>query len=171
MPYRTRTYIAGDWDHDKEAIDKLYQWRNSKFWFFDFIDAHEYTQARDSSLNCSIKKSQKERLDRSKTFVLIVGEYTRKVTAGSCQYCTSNNSYLGYCVRGHRLDFRSYIEYECEEAIKADMNIIVLYNSNFIRKEWCPMVLREKGDHLPMLKNNEWDFKEIRKVLNNYFWN
>lgn len=162
---RTKTYIAGDWDRDKDAIEKLYQWRNSEFLPLDFVDAHEYTQARDTSLNCSIKKSLKERLDRSKTFVLIVGESTNIVTAGSCQYCCSNDSYHGYCVRGHSLDFKSYIKYECEEAVKANMNIIVLYKSHSVNRDLCPDILKWKGYHIPMFKNFEWNYEEIKLIF------
>lgn len=61
--YRTKTYIAGDWDHDKDAVDKLYQWNGSNYWSLSFTDAHDLTQANDSSLNCSIKSSLKTRLD------------------------------------------------------------------------------------------------------------
>lgn len=25
--YRTKTYIAGDWDGDSDAINKLYEWK------------------------------------------------------------------------------------------------------------------------------------------------
>ena len=73
MTYRTKTYIAGDWTGDSNAISTLYRWKNSGYFSFDFVDAHSFTQARDTSLNCSIKKSLKERLDASKTFVLVVG--------------------------------------------------------------------------------------------------
>ena len=164
MVYRTKTYIAGDWEHDKDAIDKLYQWKDSDFLSLDFVDAHEYTQARDSSLNCSIKKSLKERLDRSKTFVLVVGNYTNKVTAGSCQYC---RSYIrGYCGKLHSLDFRSYIKYECEEAVKANMNIIILYNSFHVDRNLCPEILRYEGHHYPMMKNYTWDYQGIKEILN-----
>ena len=55
MAYRTKTYIAGDWDGDKDAIDQLYKWKESKYLSLDFIDAHDLHQARDTSLNCSIK--------------------------------------------------------------------------------------------------------------------
>ena len=48
MTYRTRTYIAGDWSGDKDLIDKLYEWNNSRKWDLHFIDAHELTQARDT---------------------------------------------------------------------------------------------------------------------------
>lgn len=32
--YRTRTYIAADWDHDKDAVDQLHKWNNSNFGTF-----------------------------------------------------------------------------------------------------------------------------------------
>ena len=73
MAYRTRTYLAGDWDHDKNAIDTLYWWKENKHLNFDFLDAHELRDARDTSLICTIKRSLKDRLDHSKNFVLIVG--------------------------------------------------------------------------------------------------
>lgn len=71
MVYRTKTYIAADWDGDKNAVEQLYKWKKSNYWSLDFHDAHDLTQARDSSLNCSIKSSLATRLDVSKTFVLI----------------------------------------------------------------------------------------------------
>ena len=51
---RTKTYIAADFDHDKDAVDQLYDWKNNKSLSFDFQDAHDLTQARDTSLFCSI---------------------------------------------------------------------------------------------------------------------
>lgn len=76
MYYRTRTYIAADWDGDKNAVDVLYSWNDNKYLALSFTNAHDLMQARDSSLNCSIKNSLKERMDASKTFVLIVGSNT-----------------------------------------------------------------------------------------------
>lgn len=70
---RTKTYVAGDWEHDKNAIDQLYKWNEDSRYGLSFSNAHDLTQARDSSLNCSIKRSLAERLNNSKTFVLIVG--------------------------------------------------------------------------------------------------
>ena len=61
--YRTKTYIAADWTGDKDAVDQLYKWNNSNYWALSFTDAHDVTQARDGSLNCSIKSSLKKRLD------------------------------------------------------------------------------------------------------------
>ena len=89
MAYRTMTYIAGDWTGDSDLIGNLQFWNESANWDLSYIDAHELTQARDTSLPCSIKKSLKERLDASKTFVLVVGDHTKDLTKGGCRYCQS----------------------------------------------------------------------------------
>ena len=73
MNYRTRTYIAADWDGDNDAVKQLHYWNDNKYYSLSFTDAHDLQQSRDSSLNCSIKRSLAIRLDVSKTFVLIVG--------------------------------------------------------------------------------------------------
>ena len=41
MYYRTRTYIAGDWDHDKDAVEALHRWNESSKYGLSFSDAHE----------------------------------------------------------------------------------------------------------------------------------
>ncbi len=169
MAYRTRTYIAGDWTGDNDAISQLYKW-NEGYWSLSFTDAHELTQSRDTSLNCSIKKSLKERMDYSKTFVLIVGDQTNKITAGSCQYCDSYNSWNSYCARGHSVDYRSYIKYECDIAIDADIKIVVLYNSTKIDKSKCPESLRYKGKHVAMVYTGSdgkqyWDYYTVRDAI------
>ena len=162
MAYRTRTYIAGDWTGDEIAIKKLYEWNDSDHWSLSFIDAHELTQARDSSLNCNIKRSLKERMDSSKTFVLVVGNQTNKVTAGSCQFCGSYNSYGSYC---------SYIKYECDKAVEAEIKIVVLYNSTSINKEKCPESVRNIGTHVAMMYIGSdgkyyWNYDEIKNAIN-----
>ena len=55
--YRTRTYIAADWDGDIDAVNALHNWNNGKKWSLSFTDAHDLTKSSDSSLNCSIKAS------------------------------------------------------------------------------------------------------------------
>lgn len=34
MAYRTRTYIAADWDGDIDAVEQLRKWNDSKYWGF-----------------------------------------------------------------------------------------------------------------------------------------
>ena len=175
---RTKTYIAADFDHDKDAVDQLYDWKNNKSLSFDFQDAHDLTQARDTSLFCSIKDSLRLRLNNSKTFVLIVGEHTDSITKGGCQFCQSYNSWGGYCVRGQSVDFRSYIKFECEKA-RMDFSsnllkkIVVLYKSTNVDKNNCPEAVRDIGTHVPMkhylyIGGNyylDWDYQTVKKAL------
>lgn len=160
---RTDTYIAGDFDNDKNAIDHIYQLKRSGA--INFKDAHDETQAKDDSLYCSIKSSLKKRLDLSNKLVLIVGNNTTSVTKGNCMYCGSYNSYSKYCARGYSVDFRSFIQFECEIAKEAylnnQMSIYVLYNSLYVEKEKCIDCLRYTGEHLPI----------VERIDNKYYWN
>lgn len=173
---RTKTYIAADFDQDKDAVDQLYRWKNDKSLSFDFQDAHDLTQARDTSLYCSIKKSLKNRLDESNTFVLIVGNHTNFLTKGGCQFCHSYNSYGGYCARGHNIDFSSYIQFECDKAREGYFSyelkkIVVLYKSTGVEKSKCPIAIRNIGIHIPMIYHSladgkyYWDYQAVKKAL------
>ena len=179
MAHRTKTYIAGDWTNDKEAIDKLYEWNDSDYWNVSFSDAHEITQAKDKSLNCSIKQSLKIRLDASKTFVLVVGEKTKELRSGACYECSSYNSWTKSCMKGHYVSYESYVDYECRIANEANINIVVLYNYASVQREKCPEVLRYIGTHIPMYhweyssyyygtKIKKWNYNEIKKAIMGY---
>lgn len=171
MAYRTKTYIAGDWTGDKKAIDKLYEWNDSDYWNLSFVDAHELTQARDSSLNCTIKRSLKERMDSSKTFVLVVGNQTNTITAGGCKFCGSYNSWSSYCAKGYSIDYRSYIKYECDKAVEASIKLVILYNSTKIEKSKCPESIRNLGTHINMMYvgtdgKTYWNYTKIKDAIN-----
>ncbi len=171
MYYRTRTYIAGDWDGDKDLIKKLYEWNENENMLLSFSDAHELTQARDSSLPCSIKKSLAERLKASKTFLLVVGKKTTTVTKGACRYCENYSSnYI--CNKNHKLDMRSFVEYECEKAVKDCLNIIVVYNFDSVKKSYCPELLKNVGKHIKGYYKGKddkyyWNYVEIRDAIKN----
>lgn len=171
MPYRTKTYLAAEWDGDHDAIEQLQKWNNSNFWSLSFTDAHDITQARDGSLNCSIKASLNTRLDASKTFVLVVGPNTKTVRNGSCQYCASYNSYHQRCHRGKPISYRSYIEHECDKAIRDDLKIVVLYNSTSVDRSKCPESIRYIGTHEAMVFRKGldlyWDYTTVRDALTN----
>ena len=171
MAYRTKTYIAGDWTGDKSAIEQLYKWKDSKYWSLSFVDAHDLQQAKDSSLNCTIKKSLGTRMDVSKAFVLIVGDNTTSLRAGRCSYFIyySKSPYTR-CTLGYGLSEKSYIEYECDKAIRDGLKIVVLYNKTYNAKSLCPAALRDVGTHAPMKKrdasgNVVWDYESVRKAI------
>lgn len=147
MTRRTKTYIAGDWDHDIELIDELYRRNNNDYYALHFVDAHDLTQARDTDLPCSIKKSLATRMDASKTFVLIVGDHTCALTKGSCQHCRRYS--YGRCLGGQLISRTSFIEYECNKAVRDGLDIIVLYNSTSVDRSKCPETVRWLGQHEP----------------------
>ena len=165
---RTKTYIAADWSGDIDAVEQLYKWK-SYYWSLSFSDAHDITQARDTSLNCSIKSSLRVRLEASKRFILIVGNQTKTVKSGSCQYCPSYNSWTYSCARGGHVDYRSYIEFECEKAIKDNIEIIVLYNAATIDKNKCPDIIKNYGKHVAMCYRKDgrlyWDYNAVKNAI------
>lgn len=169
MIYRTKTYIAADWTGDNAAVKQLHAWNDNNKLQLSFSDAHDIQQARDNSLNCSIKKSLKGRLDASKTFVLIVGTNTKSVRSGSCQYCASYNSYTHYCARSYSVDYRSYIEYECDVAVNDGIKIVVLYNAATVDKSKCPDSVKYTGTHAAMWYRqngeNYWDYQAVKAAL------
>ena len=162
------TYIAADFDHDEKAVDILHWMRDQGY--IHFYDAHELQQSYDSSLVCSIKKSLKYRLDNSYKFVLIVGDHTDLVTKGGCQFCNSYNSYNYACKKGHSVDYRSFIKFECDKAVEEGLIVVVLYNSWKIDKNLCPEAVRTKGTHQQMWKlgtdgRYHWDYEGIARVF------
>ena len=126
MYHRTKTYIAGDWTGDQDLIDKIIEWNDDGA--LDFVDVHEFKQARDDSLNCTIKDSLSERMRMCKKFVLVVGNQTKLTQSGSCIECSKYSYSSTHCSNGKKFNNDSYIIYECKKAVEQDLKIIVLYN-------------------------------------------
>lgn len=166
---RTKTYIAADWSGEIDAVEQLHKWNKSYYWSLSFSDAHDITQARDTSLNCSIKSSLRVRLEASKRFILIVGNQTKTIKSGSCQYCPSYNSSTYSCARDGHVDYRSYIEFECEKAIKDNIEIIVLYYAAAIDKNKCPDIIKNYGKHVAMCYRKDgrlyWDYNAVKNAI------
>ena len=179
MFYRTKTYLAGDWDGDRNAIDKIHEWNKSNYFSgLDFVDVHEFVQAKDTSLPCSIKSSLAERMRMSKTFVLVVGEHTKALTKGTClrcKKCIKFDDSFAWCSSQMRIDRRSFIEYECDLAVRERLKIVVLYNSAKVRKELCPDAVKNLGNHTAMKKRDyewhaktyveKWDYQAVKDAI------
>lgn len=167
---RLYTYFAADWDRDSAVVEKIREWEGDPNCRLSFLDAHDIQQSRDESLNCSIKRSLKNRLDQSHTFVIIVGDKTAGLRSGACYLCGSYNHYRGYCVRGYSATDESYIEYECKIAVEAAMRIIVIYNSTEVKRELCPSDVRYRGIHLPAVTpdGRYWNKEAIIQAIMGY---
>ena len=171
MVYRTRTYIAADWENDISVVEKLRELNNSDYFRLDFVDAHEWKQAKNDSLPCTIKKSLSQRFNGSKNFILIVSSTTDSRRSGSCQYCSHYCSTWEICRTGSHVDRRSYIEYECQKAVRDNMKIIVIYKSTRVEKHNCPECIKAYGKHVPDYKTGSdgkkyWNIKDMTDAVN-----
>ena len=118
MPYRNKVYVAFDADSDIRYYRLMCAWKQSDRTDFNFHNAHDLRQARDTSLEATIKRSLRERLRNSKVFVVLIGDKTR------------------YLYR--------FVRWEIEQAITLDMPIINV-NLNGMRQmdpNRCPALLR-----------------------------
>ena len=181
MVYRTKTYIAGDWTGDSDLIQKLDEWNKNNHLALSFVNVHEVTQSSDNTLNCNIKRSLRKRLKITKTFGLIIGEKTFSLKSGACYLCKYYNNGGGWlnispsCYNGGNIDNRSYIQYECEMALKDYndgklKNIVVIYNGLY-RPDFnrCPAILRNVGVHIgsDVYKDGQckWAYSRIKNAI------
>lgn len=176
---RTKTFISGDWTGDQDLISKLKEWNHNKNLGLSFVDVHEVTQSSDTSLFCSIKKSLRQRLNISKTFILIIGRDTKTLTKGSCRYCglyQTGGYFDPYCLNRGVIDNRSYIQFECEMAVKDYSagelkKIVVIYNGRVHPdKSLCPDVIKHYGVHIGSDiigadGKRYWDYQGIKNAI------
>lgn len=75
----------------------------------------------------------------------------------------------GACARGYHVDYRSYVEYECEKAKSDELAIVVLYNSTHVDRNRCPDCIKWSGKHAAMqyCKNGKyyWGYQAIKEAL------
>lgn len=180
--YRTKTYLAGDWTGDSDAIQQIMTWNDGNKWGLHFVDVHKYAQCYDTSMPCTIKDSLRDRMNVSKKFVLIVGDSTKTTRKGSCAYKDCGNKMYDFwyntytCkVIGKTYNTQSFIEYECELAHKAwlrgELEIIVLYNAASVNTSKCPDILHGVGKHESMKSWNPiwnkytFDYQRVKKAI------
>ena len=74
------------------------------------------------------------------------------------------------------VDYRSYIDYECDMAVKDYLNgdirkIVVLYNYANVDKSKCPYSIKNVGTHERMYYYSDidnkayWDYQRIRDAM------
>lgn len=119
MAYRNKTYVAFDGDTDMHYYTLMKAWKQNDNIGFNFYDAHEIKQARDTSKEETIKRSLLERMNNSAVFVLLIGEHTKHLY--------------------------KYIRWEIEEAIKKELPIICInLNDSKIADDRCPPILKNE---------------------------
>lgn len=120
MAYRNKTYVAFDGDNDMWAYRFMKGWNALDSVDFNFHDAHSINELTDrASDETYIKRVLRERLVNSKSFILLLGEYTKTL--------------------------RKYIPWEIDIAIELDIPIVVvnLNKENRVDYTLCPTRLQK----------------------------
>lgn len=120
MAYRNKVFVSFDGDNDMHYYRLMRAWKQSDHTVFDFHDAHDLTQARDTSTEETIKRSLSLRLSNAKVVLSLIGENTR---------------YL-----------YKFVRWELEDAIRREIPIIGV-NLNGHRSQdpnRCPPVIRDR---------------------------
>lgn len=169
MTYRTRTYIAAEWDGDSDAVQQLHKWNDSNHFSLSFTDAHDLQQSRDGSLNCSIKRSLAERLMHLKHLYLLLVAIQKVYEVVVVNTAVVKIVGQEFAHEEILWIIRSYIEYECEKAVRDGLKIVVLYNAATVDKSKCPDAVKYVGTHKAMCyyQNGQyyWDYQTVKSAL------
>ena len=121
-----KCYVCFDGDNDIHYYRLMQAWDKNERFDFTFVNAHDITQARDTSTEETIKRSLRTRLKASDVLIVLVGESTR-------------NLY-------------KFVRWEIEVALEMELSIIVvnLDGKKSINNDLCPPILRnELAIHIP----------------------
>lgn len=140
-------YVCFDGDNDIKYYNLMKAWNANDKFAFTFINAHDITQARDTSTEETIKRSLRTRLNSSDVFLVLVGKSTK-------------NLY-------------KFVRWEIEVALGKDIPIIIvnLDGEREMNYTLCPPLLRnELVVHIPWghkiidyaIKNWPEDYKKLR---------
>lgn len=126
MAHKNHAYLCFDGDEDIHYYYLMKAWHENEKFDFEFENAHDLMQSRDSSLEETIKRSLRERMKHSDKMVVLIGEKTK-------------NLY-------------KFVRWEIETALDLGLPIICV---NLNRKkemdpERCPPILQDKlAIHIP----------------------
>jgi hypothetical protein len=120
VAYRNKTFVSFDGDNDMHYYRLMTAWHQNDRSSFNFYNAHDLAQARDTSMESTIKASLAYRLQNACVFVLLVGSSTR------------------YLYR--------FVRWEIEQALKREIPIIAvnLNGTRFMDEARCPPILKDR---------------------------
>lgn len=118
MSYRNKTYVAFDADNDIMYYFIMTAWKENNKIDFNFHNAHDLNNLMKTSSEETIKRKLRERLNNTKSFILLVGEHTK-------------NLY-------------TFVRWEIQTAIDMDIPIICanLNGKKEIDNDLCPSILK-----------------------------
>lgn len=119
MAYTNKTYVAFDADNDMRYYRLMQARKHNDNTSFNFYDAHDLNNLMSRASEDTIKWKLNERLNNTKTFILLVWEKTK---------------YL-----------YKFVRWEIEQAIKKDIPIIVVNLNGKRSIDWdnCPPLAKD----------------------------
>lgn len=144
MSYRNKTYVAFA-SEDIHYYRLMRAWRDNEHIEFNFLDAHDLAQARDTSLPDTIRRSLRLRLANTKQ-AIILGSAKGKRKAG---------------------DGKSFLYYEIEVISRLNLPVIIanLDGDRNIDKNFIPQRFIDDGYYTISVS---FQPKIIRYALDNY---
>lgn len=85
MAYRNKTFVSFA-SEDIHSYWLMCAWKANTHIDFNFHDAHDLNTARDSSLDTTIRRRLRERLNETKQVVMLIGDQTRTVAANEKRF-------------------------------------------------------------------------------------
>jgi len=139
MSYRNKIYVAFDADSDIRYYRLMTAWKQNDNTNFDFYNAHDLNSIWNQSIEDTIKRRLRERLNNTKVFVLLVGEKTKFLY--------------------------KFVRWEIEQALSMDLPIIVvnLNGKRGIDIDKCPLILKSE-----LALHVSFNAKIIQKALENW---
>lgn len=144
MAYRNKTYVAFA-SEDLHCYRLMQAWNENDRIEFNFYNAHDLTQARDESLDESIKASLRERMKNSKQAILLGSPDARR--------------------KGQNVD--SFLGYEIRYLMKLDIPIVIanLDGARTVNHDNIPPVLG-KSSYFSL--SVSFQAKIIQRALDSY---
>lgn len=132
-------YACFDGDNDIHYYWLMKAWHKNEKFDFTFVNAHDITQARDTSSEETIKRSLRTRLNASDVFIVLVGKSTK-------------NLY-------------KFVRWEIEVALEKEIPIIVvnLDGERAMNYDLCPAILRNE-----LVVHLSWGHKIIDFAIKNW---
>lgn len=131
MTYRNKTYVCFDADNDMRYFSLMKAWKGAKNTTFNFHNAHDLNNARDTSLEESIKRQLRIRLKNSKLFIVLIGNRTKfhtKFVKWEMEFALR----LDLPIIGANLNGSRKITSLCPPAIRDELAVFVPFNQKII---------------------------------------
>lgn len=149
MSYRNKVFVSFDGDNDIHYYRLMKAWKQNDRTDFNFYDAHDIKQARDTSLEVTIKRSLSDRLLNSKIFVILIGERTRYLTK-FVRWEMEQAISLGLPIIGVNLNgLRQQDSDRCPPIIKNELAIYISFNASILQyslENWPASYIRLKSE-------------------------